>query len=236
MVPATTTCCSALNTCVAGAPEAVIARTTSLSWACNCGTRPTNRSALPASASTACSEAMICPALLPNGVQVATSCSSGSATPGSLPKRDCRVPTRSSISLRVVRKALNASALPATASRPWLASCCESTCRSAAPVLAPVRRLPCQVATPVFTPNSTTDSARSTSQNPVLTPPSRLVLGVSGVVLMRVLPRSVTGTGGPSGRGLPEFGGTGQPRQREHAPVGVLAVEGTVDEVGVAAL
>jgi hypothetical protein len=42
----------------------------------------------------------------------------------------------------VALNALNASALPPTASRPWLANCCDSTCKSAAPVAAPDRRLP----------------------------------------------------------------------------------------------
>ena len=85
MVPATTTCCRALNTCEAGAPPRVMARTTSLSWACNCGTRPVKRSAVPARASTACSESTIWPALCPSGAQTLARSASAPDTPGSSP-------------------------------------------------------------------------------------------------------------------------------------------------------
>src|SRR5690606_17235947 len=81
MVPATTTCCRALKTWAAGAPPAVMARTTSLSCACSCGTRPTKRSALPARASTASSDSMICWACCASGVQVRVSCCGGPDTP-----------------------------------------------------------------------------------------------------------------------------------------------------------
>src|SRR5690606_40887451 len=91
------------------------------------------------------------------------------------------------------------------------------------------------VATPVLVANTTTDSTSRTSQNPVRTAPSRLVVGDSGAVLIRVLPRSDSWRGRRSRRGLPEFRGTGQPGQGEHRPVRALAVERALDEVGVAA-
>src|SRR5690606_28740869 len=70
------------------------------------------------------------------------------------------------------------------ASRPWLASCCESTCRSAASVLAPASRLPCQVATPVLAPKTIIDMTSRNNQKLVPTLPSLPRLAVSGAVLM----------------------------------------------------
>jgi len=119
-----------------------MARTTSLSCACRFGTWVAKRSALPARASTADSDATIWSAFLPSGAQVALSLASGPEMAPSLPKRLCRSDTVDSTDRLVSLNALKASALPATASRPWLVSCCDSTRMSDAPVLAPDRRLP----------------------------------------------------------------------------------------------
>jgi hypothetical protein len=121
-------------------------RTTSSSWACNCGTRCTNRSALPDKPSTAFSEAMIWSAFLPSGAQVRVTVAIGPDTPAAWPKRSLSCLMSPSICARVALKSENEPALPPIASRPWLASFCEFTCRSDADVLAPPRRAAFQVA------------------------------------------------------------------------------------------
>jgi hypothetical protein len=131
---------TAMNTCDGAEPVDDIARPISSSCACSCGTRSVKFFALPASASTALSDARIWSAFLPIGTQVAVAAPIGPDTVIWLPKRSLSSFTSDSICALVARKAVNAAASPSTASRPWLASFCEFTCRFEAAVLAPPKR------------------------------------------------------------------------------------------------
>ena len=140
MAAEVTTCCSAVNTWPEPAPPEARPRTTSFNCACSCGTLALKLSARPASASTACCEAITSSARLASGSQVLLTVRIGPDTPAWSPKRSFRVLMSSSTSVLVALNASNACESPATASRPWLASRCEFSCRREAAVLAPPRR------------------------------------------------------------------------------------------------
>jgi len=168
IVDEVTTCCSAVNTWPELAPPEARPRTTSFNCACNCGTLVEKLLARPASASTAAWLPITSSARLASGLQVLVTVVIGPETPAESPKRSLRVLMSWSTSALVSLKAANASALPPIASRPWLASRCELSCRRDAEVLAPPKRDALVVAYKVFRPNTSSDTTRIVAQARVL--------------------------------------------------------------------
>ena len=152
-----TTCCSAVNTWPEPAPPEARPRTTSFNCACNCGTLLVKLLAWPARPSTAACEASTSSARLASGDQVLDTVRIGPETPAASPKRSLRVLMSSSTSALVSLNAANASASPSIASRLWLASRCELSCRREAEVLAPPRRDALVVAYRVLPANTTSE-------------------------------------------------------------------------------